>query len=152
MVTSIVLTVGLATSAACFQIGQWLLREGGFNCEGGYPAVTLADGDALRAVVLSGVYLGLLALFSLGVGAIVRHTAAAITIVLAPVIAMGFLPENLAEPLEKFSLMGAGLPMQQTFDRPDNIPLEPAQGLAVVAAYGVVTLFVALWVIGRRDA
>ena len=69
MVTSIVLTVGLATSAACFQIGQWLLREGGFNYEGGYPAITLADGDALRAVVLSGVYLGLLALFSLGVGA-----------------------------------------------------------------------------------
>jgi ABC-2 type transport system permease protein len=156
VVTSIVLTVGLATSAACFQIGQWLLREGGFNYEGGYPAVTLADGDALRAVVLSGVYLGLLALFSLGVGAIVRHTAAAITIVLAavlaPVIAMGFLPENLAEPLEKFSLMGAGLSMQQTFDRPDNIPLEPAQGLAIVAVYGVVTLLVALWVIGRRDA
>ena len=72
--------------------------------------------------------------------------------VLAPVIAIGLLPENLAEPLEKFSLMGAGLSMQQTFERPDNIPLDPAQGLAVVAAYGVVTLLVALWVIGRRDA
>ena len=98
VVTSIVLTVGLATSAACFQIGQWLLRQGGFNYEGGYPAVTLADGFALRAVVLSGVYLGLLALFSLGVGAIVRHTAAAITIVLAavlaPVIAIGFCPRT----------------------------------------------------------
>ena len=156
VVTSIVLAVGLATSAACFQIGQWLLREGGFNYEGGYPAVTLADSDALRAVVLSGVYLGLLALFSLGIGAIVRHTAAAITIVLAavlaPVIAIGFLPENLAEPLEKSSLMGAGLAMQQTFERPDNIQLDPAEGLAVVCAYGVVTLLVALWVIGRRDA
>jgi ABC-2 type transport system permease protein len=156
VVTGIVLTVGLATSAACFQIGQMLLREGGFDYEGGYPAVTLADGDAFRAVVLSGVYLGLLALFSLGVGAIVRHTAAAITIVLAavlaPVIAIGFLPENLAEPLEKFSLMGAGLSMQQTFERPDNIPLSPAEGLAVVAAYGVVTLLVALVVIARRDA
>ena len=54
VVTSIVLTVGLATSAACFQIGQWLLRQGGFNYEGGYPAVTLADGFALRAVVLVG--------------------------------------------------------------------------------------------------
>ncbi|HJR94424.1 MAG TPA: hypothetical protein VJ807_03250 [Gaiellaceae bacterium] len=156
VVTGIVLAVGLATSVACFQIGQWLLREGGFDYEGGYPAVTLADGEALRAVVLSGVYLGLLALFSLGVGAIVRHTAAAITIVLAavlaPVIAIGFLPASLAEPLEKFSLMGAGISMQQTFDRPDNIPLEPAEGLAVVAAYGVVTLLFALWVIGRRDA
>ena len=43
--------------------------------------------------------------------------------------------------------MGAGLSMQQTFERPDNIPLEPAQGLAVVTAYGLVTLLVAL---GRR--
>jgi ABC-2 type transport system permease protein len=156
VVTGIVLAVGLATSVACFQIGQMLLREGGFNYEGGYPAVTIADGDALRAVVLSGVYLGLLALFSVGVGAIVRHTAAAITIVLAavlaPVIAIGFLPENLAELLEKFSLMGAGISMQQTFDRPDNIPLEPAQGLAVVTTYGLVALLVALVVIGRRDA
>ena len=41
--------------------------------------------------------------------------------------------------------------MQQRFDRPDNIPLEPAQGLAVVASYGVVTLLVAFWLIGRRD-
>ena len=156
VVTGVVLVVGLATSTTCFQVGQWLLRGNGFNYEGGYPAVTLADGDALRAVVLSGLYLGLLALFSLGVGAIVRHTAAAITIVLAavlaPVIAIGFLPENLAEPLEKFSLMGAGLSMQQTFERSDNIPLDPAEGLAVVTAYALVTLLVALWVIGRRDA
>jgi ABC-2 type transport system permease protein len=156
VVTSVVLVVGLATSAACFQVGQWLLRGNGFNYEGGYPAVTLADGEALRAVVGSGVYLGLLALFSLGVGAIARDTAGAITVVLAtvlaPVIAIGFLPENLAEPLEKSSLMAAGLAMQQTVERPDNIPLDPAEGLAVVCAYGVVTLLVALWVIGRRDA
>jgi ABC-2 type transport system permease protein len=156
VVTSIVLAVGLATSAACFQMANGSCARGGFNYEGGYPAVTLAHGDALRAVALSGVYLGVLALFSLGVGAIVRHSAAAITIVLAavlaPVIAIGFLPESLAEPLEKFSLMGAGLAMQQTFGRPDNIPLSPGEGLAVVAAYGCLTLLVALWVIGRRDA
>ena len=48
--------------------------------------------------------------------------------------------------------MGAGLAMQQTVDRPDNIPLDPAEGLAVACAYGFVTLLVALWVIGRRDA
>ena len=64
--------------------------------------------------------------------------------VLAPVIAIGFLSENLAEPLEKSSLMAACLAMQQTFD--------PAQGLAVVAAYGFGALLVALWIIGRRDA
>jgi ABC-2 type transport system permease protein len=156
VVVGVVLAVGLATSVACFLVGQWLLRGGGFTYENGYPAVTLADGEALRAVVGSGVYVGVLAAFSLGVGAIVRHTAGAITIVLAtvlaPVIAIGFLPENLAEPLEKYSLMGAGLAMQQTVERPDNIPIGPAGGLAVVIAYGAVAVVAALWLIGRRDA
>jgi ABC-2 type transport system permease protein len=151
-----VLVVGVATSAACFQVGQWILRGNGFNYEGGYPAVTLGDGEALRAVVGTALYLGLLAVFSLGIGAIARHTAGAITVVLAtilaPVIAIGFLPENLGEPLEKFSLMGAGLAVQQTVERPDNIPIGPAGGLLVVTAYGAVALLVALWAIDRRDA
>jgi ABC-2 type transport system permease protein len=156
VVSAVVLVVGLATSVACFQVGQWILRGNGFNYEGGYPAVTLADDEALRAVLLSGAYLGLLAVFSVGVGAIVRHTAGAITIVLAvvlaPVIAVGFLPENVAEQVEKLSLMGSGLATQQTFDRPDNIQLSPSGGLLVVAAYGAVAFLVALWLIGRRDA
>jgi ABC-2 type transport system permease protein len=156
VVGGVVLAVGLATSAACFQIGQWFLRGNGFNYEGGYPAVTLADGEALRAVLGSGAYLGLLAIFSLGIGAIVRHTAGAITlvlaVVLAPVIAVGFLPENLAEPVEKFSLMGAGIAIQQTFDRPDNIQIGPGEALLVVVAYAAAALAIALWAIGRRDA
>ncbi len=64
VVSAVVLAVGLATSVACFQFGQWILRGNGFNYEGGYPAVTLADHEALRAVLGSGVYLGLLAVFS----------------------------------------------------------------------------------------
>lgn len=156
VVSLVVLAVGLATSAACFQIGQWILRGNGFNYAGGYPAVTLADGEALRAVLLSGAYLGLLAVFSVGVGAIVRHTAGAITIVLAlllaPVIAVGFLPENVAEQVERFSLMGAGLAAQQTFDRPDNIQISPGGAILVVAAYAGLALVVALVLIGRRDA
>jgi hypothetical protein len=156
VVGAVVLAVGLATSVTCFLVGQWLFRDGGFTYENGYPAVTLVDDEALRAVLGSGVYLGVLAVFSLGVGAIIRHTAGAITVVLAtiltPVIAVGFLPENLAEPVEKFSLMGAGIAIQQTVERPDNIAIEPAAALAVVAAYGGAALLVALWIIGRRDA
>lgn len=156
VVGGLVLLVGLATSAACFQVGQWFLRGNGFNYEGGYPAVTLADREALRAVLLSGAFLGLLAVFSLGIGAILRHTAGAITVVLAvllaPVIALDFLPENIADWVEKASLMGAGLALQQTVERPDNIPLSPGAGLLVVVAYAVVPLLVALWLVGRRDA
>lgn len=71
---------------------------------------------------------------------------------LAPVIAIGVPPENLGEQLGKFSLMGAGLAMQQTVERPDNIPLTPVGGLVVVVAYGGVCLLAALWALGRRDA
>jgi len=156
VVGGVVLLVGLATSAACFQVGQWVLRGNGFNYEGGYPAVTLADRDALRAVLGTGIYLGLLAVFSLGVGAVLRHTAGAITLVLAsllaPVIALNFLPESTADWVEKCCLMGAGLAIQQTVERDDNIGLSPAGGLAVVTAYAVIALVIALAAIDRRDA
>jgi ABC-2 type transport system permease protein len=156
IVGGVVLVAGLATSVACFQIGQWILRGNGFNYEGGYPAITLADHEALRAVLGTGVYLGLLAVFALGVGATLRHTAGAITVVLAallaPVIALTFLPESIADWVEKSCLMGAGLAIQQTVVRDDSIPLSPAGGLAVAATYAVVAIVVALWSIGRRDA
>lgn len=156
VVGGVVLVLGLATSAACFQIGQRFLRGNGFNYDGGYPAVTLTDHEALRAVLGTGVYLGLLAVFALGVGAVLRHTAGAITVVLAallaPVIALNFLPDSIADWVEKYCLMGAGLAIQQTVVREDNIPLSPEGGLLVAAAYAAVPLLPALWLIGRRDA
>jgi ABC-2 type transport system permease protein len=152
----VVLVVGLATTAGCFLVGQSLLRSNGFTYENGYPALSLVDREPLRAVVFTGLCLGLLAVFSLGVGAILRHTAGAITLVLgvllAPVIAIGFLPERVADSVEKASLLAAGLATQQTVDRPDNIPLAPWEGLAVVGAYAAVAILLALWLIGRRDA
>jgi ABC-2 type transport system permease protein len=156
VVGGVVLVLGLATSAACFQIGQWFLRGNGFNYDGGYPAVTLADNEALRAVLGTGVYLGLLAVFALGVGAVLRHTAGAITVVLAallaPVIALNFLPDSIADWVERYCLMGAGLAIQQTVVRDDSIALSPERGLLVAAVYAAVPLLVALWLIGRRDA
>jgi ABC-2 type transport system permease protein len=156
VVGALVLVVGLATCATCFLFGQEILQGNGFTYENGYPAQSLADGETFRAVAGSAVYLGLLAVFALGIGTIVRHTAGAITIVLvallAPVVAIGFLPEHVAEWLEKSSLIGAGLAIQQTVERPDNIPIGPWGGLAVVAAYAAVAFLVALVSIGTRDA
>ncbi len=156
VVGAAVLVVGLATSAVCFLFGQEILQGNGFTYENGYPGQSLADAETFRAVAGSAVYLAMLAVFSLGVGTILRHTAGAITIVLAvvlaPVIAIGFLPEHVAEWFEKYSLMGAGLSIQQTVERPDNIPLGPWGGLAVVTAYAAVALLFAVVSIARRDA
>jgi ABC-2 type transport system permease protein len=156
VVGALVFVMGLATSVACFLIGQSILQGNGFTYENGYPASSLADGETFRAVAGSAVYLLMLTVFSLGVGTILRSTAGAITIVLAvvlaPVIAIGFLPEHLVEYVEKYSLFGAGLSIQQTVERPDNIPIGPWGGLAVVTAYAALAFLVALVSIGRRDA
>ena len=129
----------------------------------------------MRAVVGSAVFLALLAVFSLAVGTILRHTAGAITLVLAvllaPVIATNFLPETLGHRLEQSSLIGAGVAVQQTVERSDSIglepwagvdvggssaadsiALEPWAGLAVAGSYATGSLLVALLLIRRRDA
>jgi hypothetical protein len=156
VVGAIALVSGLVTTVACFLVGQAIYRRNGFTYENGYPHISLQDGDAFRAVVGCVAYLTLLAVFALAVGAIVRHTAGAITLVLAlvlaPVIAISFLPERAAEWVERVSLMSAGLAMLQTVERPDNIPLEPWAGFAVVFAWAVGALGLALWLVARRDA
>jgi len=151
---SIVLTAGLLIAAICFLLGQSILRGNGFDYAGGYPHASLTDGPALRAVAGSGLYLAGLALLALGVAAIVRHTATAITVVLGlvfvPPIAAGMAPSSVSEPLQKFSPM-AGLAVQETVDRSDNIPIDPWAGLAVLGAYALGALVLAAWLIQRRD-
>lgn len=151
----VVLAAGFLTAAACFLLGQSLLRGNGFDYAGGYPHASLNDGPALRAVAGSGLYLAGLALLALGIAAIVRHTATAVTVVLAlmfvPPIATGMLPEGLREPLQKFSPM-AGLAVQETVERSDSIPIGPWAGLAVVGAYALGALAIAAFLIQRRDA
>src|SRR5262249_4371198 len=138
VVSAVVLVVGVATAAACFQIGQTFFRRNGFTYENGYPAVTLADHDALRAVLGTALCLGVVAVFALALGSILRHTAAAITVLLAtiltPPIASNFLPDSFDTYLEKYSLLGGSLAVQQTVGREGNIPLSPGAGLLVVAA------------------
>ena len=156
IVAVLALPLGLATSVLCFLLGQAILRGNGFTYENGYPAASLADGETFRAVAGSGLFVGLLAVFSLGVGAVLRHTAGAVTTVLAlllgPVIAFNLLPERAAEVVEKVSLIGAGIALQQTVERSDSIPLEPWQGLAIVTAWVAAALVPAFWLIARRDA
>jgi ABC-2 type transport system permease protein len=152
---AVVLAAGVLTAAACFLVGQTLLRGNGFDYAGGYPHASLDEGPVLRAVAGSGLYLAGLALLALGIAAIVRHTATAITVMLAlmfvPPIATGMLPEGLSEPLQKFSPM-AGLAVQETVERSDSIPIGPWAGLAVLGAYAVGALAIAAFLIRRRDA
>ena len=155
LVGAVALACALPTVALSFLVGQWLLRGNGFNYEGGYPAVTLTDGPAFRAVAGTALYLTALALVALGLTAVLRSTAVAISVVLGllflPPILAGFLPEDVGEPLQKLTPV-IGLAVQQTTGRSDNLPAGPWAGLAAVFVWAAVSLVAALVLVRRRDA
>jgi ABC-2 type transport system permease protein len=156
VVGGLVLVVGLATSLASFFFGQALLAGNGYTEANGFPAATLTDGPTLRAVVGSGLYLGVVALLSLGIGAILRHTAAAITTVLGllwfPLIPISLLPQDVGLEIAKFCPMTAGLAIQRTVEWVESVPISPWAGFGVLCAYAAAALLVALWQVEARDA
>jgi ABC-2 type transport system permease protein len=153
---TLVFVIGLIGSLAAFAVGQPLLHGNGFVYENGYPAASLLDEPVLRAVVGTALYLVALALLSLAAGAILRHTAPAISAVLAllyvPFIVALMLPEGPREVVQKYAPMTAGLSIQRTVDRYDSVPIGVWTGLGVIWAYAVVTMLLAGWLTQSRDA
>lgn len=153
LVAAVVLVAGVAASFASFLVAQPILHGNGFTAANGYPAASLADGATLRAVVGTGVYLAAIALLALGVGAILRNTAAGVSVmaglVFIPSIMLGVLPERIGEWVERLCPTTAGLAIQHTVQ---DGPIDPWPGLGVLCAYAAVALLAALWLIARRDA
>jgi len=113
----------------------------------------LADGPVLRAVIGAGLFLAALALLSLGVGAILRRAAGALTLVMAMVVLPGVLgplmPLSLEAWLGRLTPL-AGMAIMQTRDRFDYV-VAPWTGLAIIGGYALVALTIAAWRIRRRD-
>jgi ABC-type transport system involved in multi-copper enzyme maturation permease subunit len=122
--------------------------------------VSLFDGPVLRAVILTAAFVAALAVFSVGVGTILRHSAVAITTVLAlvlvPVVASAAMPATPALWMMRLTPAG-GLATQRakpptaTLAEPWAM-LSPWTGIAVVCAYAAVSMIAAWWVLRRRDA
>jgi ABC-2 type transport system permease protein len=154
LVCATVLAVGLSASVASFVLGQHLLHGGGF-VPPAYPYATLGDGPVQRAVLGTALFLGALALLSLGVGAVVRHSVTAVSVLLGllfvPLVVAPLLPEDARELVQQ-STPGAGLAVQQTVERADNLPIDPWAGVGVTFAWAAGALLLALVLIRRRDA
>ncbi|MHC5264237.1 ABC transporter permease [Streptomyces sp. UC4497] len=143
----LVLVVGEVTSFASFLIGAPILHD--------KAPVSLGDPGVLRAVVGCGLYLALLGLFALAAGAIIRHTAAAITgvigfvLVLAPMAEM--LPGSVGKHIHAYLPTEAGNLITQQHARAADL-LGPWQGLGVLALWTAALLVVAGVLLKRRDA
>jgi len=116
--------------------------------------VSIGEGTSLRMVVGGALYLTIVGLLGLGIGAILRHTAAGISTVLAllfvvPILA-NFLPHSWQEHVVKYLPGQAG---QAIFQRQaDAITLAPWTGLALFAGYAALALVIGATLLLRRDA
>jgi ABC-type transport system involved in multi-copper enzyme maturation permease subunit len=143
----VALIVGELLSLATFLVAQLGLRSAQLN-------VSLGDHHALRAVAGAGVYLAALALVGLGLGAIIRHSAGAISAMFGLVLVLPLLAANLSSWATwpgKWNLWAAGNALIATLPPAAGQP-SPALGLVICLAYVVASLGVAVVVISRRDA
>jgi len=137
--------VGTIASFVTFFVGQAILSSHG---------VSLGSPGALRSVVGAGMYLGLLAIFAVGLGTIIRSTAGAIAalfglILVLPAVVTA-LPTSIQNSVDKFLPGNAGQAIFNTIK--DTSTLSPWLGLAVFALYAAAALAIGLVLVRRRDA
>jgi ABC-type transport system involved in multi-copper enzyme maturation permease subunit len=145
--TVLILVVGEAVSFASFAIGAPILHS--------KVPVSLSDSGALRAVVGGGLFLAMLSLFALAIGAIVRHTAAAITGVIGFVFLLAplsqLLPGSLGKHIHAYLPTEAGHMIAQSHPAKDDL-LSPWQGHGVFALWTAALLVISAVLLQRRDA
>jgi len=149
---TVALLLGEVTAFLSFFAGGAALRHG-------IAAPTLGQPGVLRAVLLTGAGFCLIGLLGLGLGAIIRHTAAAIAVVVGGTFvvsifigvawngAVTYMPVDIvANSLSttKPVTCGASGPCPQV--------LSAWAGLGMLCLYAAVALAIGGWLLARRDA
>jgi len=141
------LLAGELIAFATFFTGQQALSAQHLN-------VTLAHPGALRGVLAAGFYLAVMAWVGLGLGAIIRHTAGAITAMVGVVFLLPQIIHALPAPWDtrigRFTLDGAAQQAIAQHPHPGYFSAGPS--FLIVAAYAAAAIAAAAFVITRRDA
>jgi ABC-type transport system involved in multi-copper enzyme maturation permease subunit len=143
----VALIAGELISLASFLIGQ-------ATFSGRVPSASLGQPGVARAVVMAGVYLALICAISLAIGTVLRHTAGAITSVVAVLLVLPGITSAL--PASFQNSFGKFLPVSIGGDSmgavvPEPHSLTPWAGLGMLVLYAVVALAGAAWFLQRRD-
>jgi ABC-2 type transport system permease protein len=148
VLASTLFVAGTLTALAGYLGGNWFLDREGIG-------LALSDDGVLRSILGSGLYMAGLGLFAAGVGLLVRHTAAALAVVLGLVFVVGnlvmVLPGAWGEWATKLMPGNAGsrIATPESFN---PLLLDPWVGFAVFAAEVAAVLVLAAVVFTRRDA
>lgn len=144
VIGALALAVGEVLTFSCFALGHAILGSSPV------PAWNLSDPGVLRAVVGSGLSVGLLGLIGAAIGGAVRRTAGAIGIYVALLFLFPLLltkmPGNLARftPLFLIANSIASVAHQPGF-------VSPPVGFVLLACYAVAVAVLAAFVVTRRD-
>ena len=145
----VTLVVGLVSSFVAFFTSQLIL--GTYSAEKLTASIT--DPGALRAVLGAGVFLALMGLLGMSVGAVLRRSAGAITALFGLVFflpgLMELLPHSIKDNVNKFLPSNAGSAIYRQLPGADV--LSPGAGMLVLCAYALGGLVLAAVIVQRRD-
>jgi ABC-2 type transport system permease protein len=119
-------------------------------------SVSLSGPGVLRATLGAGLYLTMFGLFAMAIGALVRHTAGAISIAIGvafvlPILA-GLLPDtSFFNHLNAYLPQQAGSLIYQVHPASGQL-LSGWEGFGVLGIWTVVLMAAAAWLLDRRDA
>ena len=143
------LVVGLISCFASFFLGQALMS-------GHHLSVTLGDPNVLRAVIGGALFLTACGMLAYGLGAILRHTAAAITAAIGLLfvlsILVNFLPHSWQNAIDKWMPAIAGSQVWATKVSSGAHQFSAWGGFAVLAAYAAAAIVAGLILFRTRDA
>jgi ABC-2 type transport system permease protein len=155
LLAALVLAAGAVAVFGCVLAGHLILPGHGFTAARGFHPVWLSYGPTLRAACGSVLYLGLIALMSLGVAVIVRDSAVSIGVVLAllyvfPIILSFIGNEHWQHRLERWTPTVAGLTIQDTTGL-RSLVITPWAGLGVLAIWAAAAMLAGGLVFRFRD-
>ena len=148
VVGTVTLVAGEVLAFGAFAAGELALRSPA-------PHATLGQPGVLRAVLMAGAYPALIALIALGLGAVIRHTAGAISAVVGILFVLPLILLPLGTSIQ--NSVGQFLPMliaenSMTAVKPVAHSLSPGVGFGMLCVYAAVALAVGTWALARRDA
>jgi ABC-2 type transport system permease protein len=143
---AVTFAVTLPAVVVVFFAGQSILS-------GRHLQISFSDPGVARAVIGSALFLTVMGVFGLGIGAIVRHTAGGIVtlvgimFVLPPIL--GLLPSSWSDAINPYLPSNAGGSIWTV--TPDPHTLSPWAGFALFCGYAAASLLIAAVLMRRRD-
>ena len=143
---AVTFVVGELVAFVSFLIAQAIIHN--------HIPVSLSDPSVLRAVFGMGLYLTVLGLLGLAIGTLVRHTGAAITIVVGVVVVLAniaqALPGSVGKHVAAYLPTNAGVLITHAHQEASDL-LSPWQGFGVLCLWTALLLAAANWLMRRRD-